>query len=92
VQKRVDTFLVHNPGIKKSDIPVEMVTASGSGLDPDISVLSAKVQVPRIAKLRNKSEKELYDLIGKMTTRPFLEVFGPEKVNVLKLNVALNTL
>src|SRR5438270_9187345 len=49
VQDRIDTFLVHNPGIKKSAIPAEMVTASGSGLDPDISPASAYVQVKRIA-------------------------------------------
>ncbi len=89
VQKRIDTFLVHNPGIKKSDIPVELVTASGSGLDPDISFASATVQVPRIARLRNKTEKKLYELIDKIKERP---LFGPEKINVLKLNVALNML
>ena len=78
-------------GNKESiDEELELVTASGSGLDPDISVQSAKVQVPRIARLRNKSEKELYDLIDKTKTGPFLGVFGPEKINTLKLNVALN--
>jgi len=89
VQKRIDTFMVHNPGIKKTDIPVEMVTASGSGLDPDISVPSARVQVARIARIRNKSEKELYALIDRIKEG---SLFGPEKVNVLKLNVTLNTL
>lgn len=89
LQKRIDTFMVHNSGIKKSDIPVELVTASGSGLDPDISIQSAKVQVPRIARLRNKSEKELYDLIDKTKEGP---LFGPVKINALKLNIALNML
>lgn len=92
VQKRIDTFMVHNPVIKKSDIPVELVTASGSGLDPDISVQSAIVQVPRIARLRNKSDRELYDLINKIKKGPLFGVLGPEKVNVLKLNNALNAL
>ena len=92
VQSRIDTFLVHNPGIKKEQIPVDMITASGSGLDPDISIQGAKVQVPRIAKIRNKSEKEIYDLIDKIKEGSLLGFLGPEKVNVLKLNVALNNL
>ena len=90
MQARIDTFLVHNPGIKKEQIPADLVTASGSGLDPDISVQAAKVQVPRIAKIRNKSEKELYDLIDKMKENPLFGFLGPEKINVLKLNIQLN--
>ena len=92
VQSRIDTFLVHNPTIKKSDIPADLVTASGSGLDPNISIQAAKIQVPRIAKIRNKSEKVIYDLIEKHTEKPLLGLFGPEKINVLKLNISLNTL
>jgi K+-transporting ATPase ATPase C chain len=92
VQARIDTFLVHNPTIKKSDIPSDIVTASGSGLDPNISVKAAKVQVPRIAKIRGISEKELYTLIDKNIEGPLFGIFGPEKVNVLKLNLSLNTL
>jgi K+-transporting ATPase ATPase C chain len=83
---------VHNPAVKKSDIPVEMVTASGSGLDPDISFKAAQIQVPRIAKIRNRSEKELYDLIDKIKEGPLFGCLGPGKVNVLKLNVALNAI
>ncbi len=90
VQARVDTFLVHNPGIKKEQIPADLVTASGSGLDPDISVQAAKVQVPRVAKIRNRDEKELYELIEKVKMTPLFGFLGPEKVNVLKLNLALN--
>jgi K+-transporting ATPase ATPase C chain len=92
VQARIDTFLVHNPTIKKSEIPSDIVTASGSGLDPNISIKAAKVQVPRIAKIRNKSEEELYTMIEKLTEKPLMGLFGPEKINVLKLNIALNTL
>lgn len=92
VQARIDTFLTHNPTITKSEIPSELVTASGSGLDPNISIQAAKIQVPRIAKIRSKTEKEIYDLIEKQTEKPLLGLFGPEKINVLKLNIALNTL
>lgn len=90
VQARIDTFLVHNPAIKKEQIPADMVTASGSGLDPDISIQAAKVQVPRIAKINHKSEEELYALIDKVKQGPLFGFLGPEKVNVLKLNIQLN--
>src|SRR6478752_7101385 len=56
VQDRIDTFIAHNPGIKKEDIPADLVTASGSGLDPDISPASAYVQVKRIAAVRQLTE------------------------------------
>ena len=92
VQQRIDTFLVHNPGIKKSEIPSDLVTASGSGLDPHMSIQAAKVQVPRIAKLRNRTEKEIYQLIDKVKEEPMLGLLGPGRINVLKLNIALNTL
>ncbi len=92
VQARIDTFLVHNPGVDKSEIPVELVTASGSGLDPDISAKAAKVQVKRIAGIRNISEIQLYQLIDEQTEGPVLGIFGPEKINVLKLNIALDKL
>lgn len=92
VQTRVDTFLVHNPGVKKADVPVELVTASGSGLDPDISPVGAKVQAARIAKVRGLSEKAVEDLIAKHTQGPLLGLFGPSHVNVLKLNLALDQL
>ncbi len=90
VKARIDTFLVHNPTIKKEQIPADLVTMSGSGLDPDISVQAAKIQVPRIAKVRNRSEKEIYQIIAQIKESPLLGFLGPEKVNVLKLNIALN--
>lgn len=89
VQDRIDSFLVHNPGIKKSAIPAELVTASGSGLDPDISAAGALIQVKRIAAIRHMQESELTKLVEQHIEKPFLGLFGPEKVNVLKLNVAL---
>ena len=92
IQARIDTFLVHNPGVEKKDIPVELVTASGSGLDPDITSQSALVQVKRIASIRKVSAETVQQLIAKNTEGPLLGMFGPEKVNVLKLNIALDEL
>ncbi|WP_077921876.1 K(+)-transporting ATPase subunit C [Spirosoma sp. 209] len=92
VQARIDTFLVHNPGIRKADIPAELVTASGSGLDPHLSPAAATIQVARIARVRNLPANRLTQLIGEHTEKPLLGLFGPETVNVLKLNVALDQL
>ena len=92
VQARIDTFLVHNPGIAKSKIPSDLVTASGSGLDPHVSVAGATVQVKRIARSRGLSETTLTDLVKKHTEAPLFGLFGPSCVNVLKLNLALANL
>lgn len=92
VQDRIDTFLVHNPGVKKEEIPAELVTASGSGLDPDLSPAGAKIQAKRIAAVRNLDEAIIIRLIDNQTEKPALGMFGPAKVNVLKLNIALDKL
>lgn len=92
VLARLDTFLVHNPTVKKADVPVELVTASGSGLDPDISPAGARVQVTRIARVRGISEEMVADLVDKNIQGPLLGLFGPSRVNVLKLNLALDQL
>lgn len=92
VQARIDTFLVHNPGIQKSEIPADLVTASGSGLDPNISVQAADIQIKRIAKTRGIAEANLKQLVISNTESPFLGIFGPTKVNVLKINLALDKL
>src|SRR5580698_8301695 len=85
VQAHIDTFLVHNPGIKKEDIPAELVTYSGSGLDPDLSPAGAKIQVARIAKVRHVAADKLNALVDRYTEGPLLGFMGPGKVNVLKL-------
>jgi len=88
----LDSFLKYNPDIKKEDVPAEMITASGSGLDPDITVQGAEVQAPRVAKARNISKDKIESLIKEQTEKPWLGIFGIEKINVLKLNMALDEL
>ena len=90
VQTRINTFLRLNPGIDKSEIPVDLITASGSGLDPNISVQAAKIQVKRIAKSRDINEAKLYELIDAQREKPLFGLFGTEKINVLGLNIALD--
>ncbi len=92
VQDRIDTFLVHNPGVDKKDIPADIVTASGSGEDPDLSPAAAKIQIKRIASIRHIDESKLNTLVDEHTDGPLLGLFGPLKVNVLKLNIALDKL
>ena len=92
VQQRIDTFMTHNPGIKKEDIHADMVTASGSGLDPDISIQSAMIQAARIAKVRGIERIKVEHLIIEQKEKPLLRLLGPEKINVLKLNIALDKL
>ena len=92
VQARIDTFLVHNPRVQKANIPSELVTASGSGLDPHISPQGALVQVDRIAKIRNLPKDKLTQLVESQINKPLLGIFGTETVNVLKLNITLDSL
>ncbi len=92
VQARIDTFLVHNPGVAKSQIPADLVTASGSGLDPHISPQGARVQVARVARVRNLPETQVRELVERHVEGPWLGLFGPSRINVLKLNLALDNL
>jgi K+-transporting ATPase ATPase C chain len=92
VEGRIDTLLKYHPYLKKSDIPADMVTASGSGLDPDISEQAAIIQIKRVAAVRGLTDREVAELVVKNTEGPLFGLFGPSKVNVLKLNVALDEL
>lgn len=90
VSDRVDTLLKYHPCLNKSEIPADLVTASGSGLDPDISAQAAIIQIKRVAKARNISEREVAAIVVKHTQQPMLGLFGPSSVNVLRLNMALD--
>ena len=90
VETRIAAFTLKNPTVKKSEIPSEMVTASGSGLDPDISIEGAKVQVTRIAKARNISEKTVDSIITEHTVNRLIDCLGPKKINVFLLNSELD--
>lgn len=92
VADRIDTLLKYNPSITKSDIPADMVTASGSGLDPNISEQGAIIQIKRIAAVRHLDERVVAELVVKNTKGPLLGLFGPTSVNVLSLNLALDEL
>ena len=91
VESRIDTFLVKHPYLQRSEIPAEMVTASGSGLDPEISKAGAYVQINRVAQARGMSEEKVKEVVDQYVKGPLLGLFGPaSRVNVLKLNVALD--
>ena len=92
VKDRIDTFLVHNPGVKKADIPSDLVTASGAGLDPHISVQGAYVQVNRIASVRKIPAEKIKALVKEHVEKPLAGLFGTERVNVLQLNIDLDKL
>ena len=86
VKARLDTFLVRNPGVRVADVPAELLTASGSGLDPDLSPRGALVQVARVA--RALAPAPVRALVQHVAT----SLLGPSKVNVLQLNLALDAL
>jgi K+-transporting ATPase ATPase C chain len=92
VQSRIDTFLVHNKTVRREQITSELVTSSGSGLDPDISPAGAFIQVPRIASARGLTVEKVNSLVEQSIERPLWGICGTEKVNVLKLNLALDNL
>lgn len=87
VEADIASFLEANPTVKAEDIPADLLTASGSGLDPHISPKSAEIQIPAIAEAAGISEDELRQIVEKNTEHKFLGVFGEEKVNVLKTNI-----
>lgn len=89
VQKDLQKFLDENPQITKEQIPLDLLSASGSGLDPHISLQAALVQIPRISKSSKITKEELEKIIQENTESKFLGIFGEEKVNVLGVNIAI---
>jgi K+-transporting ATPase ATPase C chain len=89
VDKNIQDFLSKNPAVKKEEIPSDIITASASGLDPDITVASAKLQAERVARANRKTVDEINRLIESNKKGKFLGVFGQERVNVLTLNMKL---
>lgn len=90
VDARVEKIRAANPDADMDAVPVDLVTCSGSGLDPEISPDAAEYQVPRLAKATGRSEDEVRDIIAQCTKGRFLGVFGEPTVNVLKVNLMLD--
>ena len=90
IGERIDKIRKANPERGNEPIPVDLVTASGSGLDPDISLAAARYQVPRLARENNMSEKAVSAIIDACTSPKVLGFFGEATVNVLKVNLMLD--
>ena len=89
VKDDAEKLKAENPS---APIPVDLVTTSASGLDPDITPAAAEFQVPRVAKARNLPQDKVQALVADMTQDRFLGILGEKRVNVLKLNLALDQL
>jgi potassium-transporting ATPase KdpC subunit len=89
VQADIDALKKENPS---EPVPIDLVTTSGSGLDPDISPEAAYFQVPRVAKVRNLPEEKVRQLVNEHIQERFLGILGESRVNVLQLNIALDGL
>jgi K+-transporting ATPase ATPase C chain len=89
VKARIEALKAADPG-NSDPIPVDLVTASGSGLDPNISVAAALYQLPRVARERGLSEDKVRQMVDRYTQGRQFGIFGEPRVNVLKLNLALD--
>ena len=92
VEKSIEDWKKQNRAVPVTEVPIDLVTNSGSGLDPDISPKAASVQVDRISKLTNIPKEKLDQLIKDQTEGAALGLFGEDRVNVLKLNLELQKL
>lgn len=90
VSERVKKLRASNPEMDEAAVPVDLVTCSGSGLDPHISPAAAEYQVARIAKANDMTEESVREIIDKCTDGRFLGVMGEETVNVLEVNLMLD--
>lgn len=89
VQKDIEDFLKTHPGINKEDIPTDLLTSSGSGLDPNISPEAAKIQIPAVSKASGISEADLQKIVDKYTEGRSFGIFGEPRVNVLEVNLEI---
>ncbi|MDJ1477634.1 K(+)-transporting ATPase subunit C [Bacillus sp. LS15-K4] len=92
VEKSIEEWKKQNPSVPVTEVPIDLVTNSGSGLDPDISPKAASVQVERISKITKIPKETLDQLIKDQTEGAALGLFGENRVNVLKLNLELQKL
>ena len=90
VAERVEKIKAAHPEMKDTPIPVDLVTGSGSGLDPHISLAAAEYQVERLARENGITEDAVREIIERCTQHRFLGIFGEETVNVLKVNLMLD--
>lgn len=90
VAQRIEKLQQADPEMAGTPIPVDLVTCSGSGLDPHISPAAARYQVARIARAASRSEQEVEDIIDKCTSGKLFGIFGEKSVNVLKVNLMLD--
>ena len=87
VEKDLEEFLRNNPSVSKEDIPTDLLTASGSGLEPYISPAAAAIQIPAMAEATGLSKERLEAIVKRHTRGKFLGIFGGETVNVLMVNL-----
>ncbi|MGE7024010.1 potassium-transporting ATPase subunit KdpC [Solibacillus cecembensis] len=87
IESNIETFLQDNPGVKREQIPADLMTASGSGLDPHISVNAALIQMERIAKASGLSVNEVEAIVKVNTEDRLFGIFGENTVNVLSANI-----
>lgn len=92
VSDRVDQVVATEPGVRRGTVPVDLVTSSGSGLDPDISPDAAMLQVARVARVRGLDRGVVHGLVEQHVKPRQLGVLGEPRVNVLELNLALDAL
>lgn len=89
VRRDIVEFLKANPGVKEEDIPTDLLTSSGSGLDPHISPESARIQIPAISKATGITPSDLEKIVAKYTEGRTLGIFGEPRVNILKVNMEI---
>lgn len=92
VQADIKKFLKANPDVAQKDIPGDLLTASGSGLDPHISLEAAKIQIPAIAKASGLTEDKLLEIVKRNTEEKAFNIFGEQRVNVLSCNLEIGQL